>query len=84
MIECIKNSIPYLKLPKNFNVFLVGYDLIQSYNDKYYILEINSVPNFFNNKDVTIFQTKLLYEIIFICLNYYKNKNIKTNHFIEI
>jgi len=84
MLECIKNSIPYLKLPKNFNVFLVGYDLIQSYNYKYYILEINSVPNFFNNKDVTIFQTKLLYEIIFICLNYYKNKNIKMNHFIEI
>jgi len=84
MIECIQNSIPNLNLPKNFNIFLTGFDLIENTNNEFFILEINSVPNFFNNKEITIFQTKLLYELIFICLNFYQHKTIKTNHFIEI
>lgn len=82
--ECIKNSIPFLKLPKNFNIFLVGYDLIEDADGKYWILEINSVPNFFNNEIVKPFQTRLLYEIIYITLNYFTHKEIKTNHFIKI
>ena len=83
-IACVKDSVSYLQLPNNFNIFLVGYDIIEDSTGKPMIIEINSVPNFFHKKIYKKFHTQLIKDIIQMCIHHFKTKNISIKNFIPI
>ena len=83
-IACVKDSISYLQLPADFNIFLVGYDIMEDSTGKPMIIEINSVPNFFHKKIYKKFHTQLIQDIIHMCIHHFKTKNISIKNFIAI
>jgi len=90
LFECLKEAqthiIPKLNSENNkeLETVLVGYDVIEDKNGKFWILEINSCPNFFHQPLFIKFQTELIQDIIFMFLNYKYHQNISFNHFIKL
>lgn len=90
LIDCLKDCQKFI-IPK-FNktslskveYFLTGYDLIEDREGKFWILEINSDPNFFHNDIVTKTHQNIFKDIVNSITGHMENNKLEFEYFIKL
>jgi hypothetical protein len=88
--QCLKSAQKYI-LPKFDNknaskveYFLVGYDIIEDVDGKFWIMEINSDPNFFHYDCEKHFHQHIFRDIAQSIVEHQKTQELKFNYFLPL
>jgi hypothetical protein len=89
--ECLKDAQKFIipefnkyKSDSEVEFFLSAYDVVEDKNGRFWIIEVNWDPDFFNNKEVLDLHQDIANHWANIISNYEKLGDIRSGNFIEL